>query len=595
MLAGALLVVNINANAQQQFTSHVASLSVKQILKLSKDKQIEYIKSYRDMVSAAEEAQLALKGRDFYEVALSSEKDGAILNKFFQLAIVGEAWAADSCIIAGNIGEISGGKCTFNSEEKVLNKQCDQSSGRKIACNPTLFGEGACVAFSTPDERAHATAHCSSQFGDVKRVMDHFEKLNAGKDANKDFFKDLDDYINKTLGICSKNITSAEAKQKKNSKKLTDQEQTCLALRDRTITVGPLVCEKKADGLSAEQLASRQKACKKSSELNTEACEAKLKLLGDQKTELDNNCKDPKLSPPEYGRQVGIDLPGCYGAINECIKGDKYQHKQCWSGSKTSSDIIKESNKTFQDGGDYKKKLDEIKAIVEGAPADIKMCFEHKELKIGETSLISDTEYDNFQKVEQYSDAGYSEAMREGNCYKTNLQCKRTASEFYTKKVIGTNEDRIRLFINKANRCLTGANNESLKKSILASANELKKINQNSAGLFKENKDMASAAAPDFSKVVEYAQASSKNVADWFNPESKGANYKVCCKENPPTSPSPFKIGTGWCDGSQNGVGFITYGLTAIPAVHHAPVEERSTDASAAEKAEYQRSLGSAR
>jgi hypothetical protein len=229
-------------------------LTATAIMKLSDDRKAEYIQSLRQLMEASEAAQRAhLKGKNvkttlykyFFEKLVEDGSFADDPNKsgpsFDSSCPLGGSTGVHSCIIAGYTnGCWNATQTNDNNSPGVCNPGPDQqkSSGCQtgsIACNPLLYGDGACVGFASKADRANATIHCGNNdpngAGAVRTMKKNFgtPKDHAELEAK---LAQLRAEVKRQIDDCKTYPHAAGA----------DQQATCFALQHRVDLINSLDC-----------------------------------------------------------------------------------------------------------------------------------------------------------------------------------------------------------------------------------------------------------------------------------------------------------------------------------------------------------------
>jgi hypothetical protein len=611
------------SNAETNNNLPVVLLTPQEILNLTKDEQIKYLKSVRELVETAEQVQNSFFPDSFAQNSSFNFKN-YVLNQLFEKVMIDEAWADDitesivplveegmdsvksnpnACIIAGNEGQIyydkksKVGRCNFRKEEGGLPAHtCDlgtgaqNSSGSGILCNPALYGN-ICVPFKSRTEKANATKNCSKKDSDFSHVLAYYKsKLENGSKNYEELNKTINNLRNVCKAYINKNKSDKhKSKQQKKTVAVSDKELTCKALEARLRNVEMKVCKNDSKDLPESDRKVRDFACKNAEKLAEENCQSKIAELNDSKENLDVKCSDSTFSPfAKKGSTEAINSE-CYSQIKKCMQGHSYgkaevtsigstdiigTDKVCWASSgtpntETFDDILKqkldEANQSFKNEnsskGQYLTLRDDIINDINNSPSS--KCFAPKEINNLSDSPPEyiNTEFRSFQKDPMlFKKDGFKTDYRNlftnsfATCSPGNLTCLREAATTYSKIVIDENNARIEHLKQKAEKCLSDS--PESKKEILAKLDHLKQISDRTADTFTDNPALQDHSGPLFNDIINQYQYNLNEISDWYSPSNDGINAQKCC--------SLSSINSQWCDQSQNGVAFKTYGLPNI-------------------------------
>lgn len=509
-------------------------------------KQIEYIKELRELAEATEKTQNAFFGSELYV------SKNNLMNPFLQHLLVNSAWAVgatsqNTCIIAGNIGVLNGGRCSFTQEEKARNATCGVG---KVACNPSLYGDNVCISFVSRDDRANATAHCNERDTNYSNVLAKYNKDNV-----TDALKKIEEEANNIFSHCIK---------ARKSKKITiDQERTCGALESRIAKVGAKACE----AVESEQAASdksdplieaRIKSCK---EIAKASCDSKASQLEKAAENLNKACA-------ANGFKTGqLVSPACYPEVEKCEKNG-YSDK-CFS-SNEALDI-----KNIED--DVAKLRSELNGLLGSSSAAVSSCFPSVEPKLNGSSKQEDLDnkilYDNYKKflaLKSYEYKGDSQLRSGLASSRNNVEDQRKYWQMYLGRVSAENERVIRAIEKRMATCKLS---DSQRAEALDQLSALRAYNDQMANKFRHNQEIVAKTKDNQPGMVDTNDILIKNkreIENWFNSNAKSGTFKACCV-SPGKNEGAYLQKNKWCERTGSSISSRVYG---VPAVMSAGSEE---------------------
>lgn len=539
------------------------TLTAQEIKSMSKKKQIEYFTNLREALIAAESAQRAFYGNDFYA------KNSNLLLHLLLNKVWAKESAPNSCIIAGNVGILNGGLCSFTDESKLRNQACGPD---KVACNPALYGDNACIDFANRSQRNNATAQCNQV--DFSNVL----KMYNNSDAS------INDSLKKIIDAT--NAVNTQCTKPRDKPMTPDQKATCATLQKRVDLVSTSVCNEVNAQANSNPILNdaRKKSCQ---ELDTIKCENASKGFDADFNNLGKACAESGYPKPDGSQPYPINQ-ACYREIDSCKKDGhdstvKYgsisnnveSYEKCNSGKGSlTPDEIKQKAQPLN------KRVAELKNTI---AATLKQCVDKtrkyllqndeqvnygKFLKLltydGENrALINDFEIAETRIVGD--DASYNTPSDTQKNYNNNrkTKAKRKIWRDYVNDTNSENEKRLSAVEKDLNSCDIL---EKDKLNALSQIAELKALNNQTADLYRHNADfIKNTGKLGLIDATDLRDKNRKTIEEWFNDKNNAIpSYNTCCLGNngqPDAHLRDKKTGTpnSWCSKQPDGVSSLVY------------------------------------